>query len=116
VSKKKKQPAPTNGRLSWDGRLWDRKGDEWTNAHEEIERPEVEELLRRGNVEVAIAECGGPLRWLEEGERIDVWRREIAPDFHDVPNWKPPRDAPGQWPYSARIWRRGDATLILFDC
>jgi hypothetical protein len=42
-----------------------------------------------------------------------VWPQEIAPNFHDTAGWKPPPGAPGQNPYHAMAWRRGDRRLLL---
>jgi hypothetical protein len=64
-------------------------------------------MVRNPDVPVVISAGACPLRWLDGEDRNTVWRREIAPNFHDSPGWKPPPGAPGQNPYHAPAWRRG---------
>ena len=94
-------------------RLWDRDGLEWEDADAEVDRAEAERMLRSADVPVVVSMGTGPLRWLDGDERMSVWRNEIAPNFHDLPGWKPPPGAPGQLPFHATVWRRGDRRLLL---
>lgn len=94
-------------------RLWDRDGLEWTDSGAEVDRGEAERLLADPDVPAVLSMCTGPLRWLDGRDRLQVWRTEIAPNFHDVPGWKPPAGAPGQLPFHATVWKRGDELLLL---
>jgi hypothetical protein len=100
--------------LSWDGRLWDRAGRVHLRAAEELDQATVLDLLRADDVEVAVSTGAGQLRWLDQGERMSVWSIELAPQFHDRPNWRPPADAPGQLPYHTELWRNDQARVLLF--
>lgn len=117
MARKRTQPsASQNGRLLWTAtgtRLWDRGGSEWEPMDGELTRRETEAMVRDPNVPVAISVGARPLRWLDGNDRITVWQREIAPNFHDTPDWNPPPGAPGQNPYHALAWRRGDRRLLL---
>ncbi|HEX7169036.1 MAG TPA: hypothetical protein VF230_18805 [Acidimicrobiales bacterium] len=101
------------GRLSWDGRLCDPQGREYTREADDLDRDGARVLLGQRNVQVAISSGGRPLRWLAPGEREPMWRAEIAPNFHDEPGWRAPRDAPGQLPFHAELWRSGDESVLL---
>ncbi len=95
-------------------RLWDREGFEWQDADKEVDHAEAERMLRSADVPVVISMGAGPLRWIDDvAERVAVWRSEIAPNFHDVAGWKPPRGAPGQLQFHATVWQRGDRRLLL---
>jgi hypothetical protein len=110
---KKKQTPSEHGRLSWDGRLWDRSGQVFECSEVELTRNEAEALLNASDVQVAISWCNTALRWLGPHERRRVWLNELAPNFHDTPGWKPPADAPGQLPFHAEIWRSGGKSVLL---
>lgn len=107
---------PRNGtspRLSWDGRLWDRSGALFEIENDELTRNEASDLIEAPDVQVAIPWCSTGLRWIEEGERTQVWRKEISPNFHDTPGWKPPPTAKGQLPFHAELWRSNGQRLLL---
>ena len=100
----------------WDGtggRLWDRDGLEWENTGKELERIDAERLLAEPAVPAALSVGGRALRWLDGAERFATWIAEIAPNFHDVEDWKPPRGAPGQLPFRATVWTRDGQRLLL---
>ena len=111
-----KKRALPNGRLLWGGggsRLWDRAGDEWQPTGDELDRVEAQHAVERPDVQVAMSVGTAPLRWLDGPARLDAWRNEILPNFHDVPGWKPPPGSPGQKPLHATVWKRGETELIL---
>ena len=110
---KKKHTSSEHGRLSWDGRLWDRSGQVFERSEDELTRSEAEVLLNAPDVQVAISWCNTSLRWLSSDERRQVWLQELVPNFHDTPDWKPPPDAPGQLPFHAELWRSGGASVLL---
>ncbi len=109
----KKQKRSSQGRLSWDGRLWDPAGVLYERSVDELARTEALALLRDRNVQVAVAHASRPLRWIEHEGREAVWNQELAPNFHDQPNWRPPRDAPGQLPFHAELWTSGERRVLL---
>ncbi len=113
MSKRRKQKAPRwpNGRLDLHG-LWDRNGDLWLMG-EELDRTMATALVSDRAVLVVVSWCAEPLRWLEDREREGVWRNEILPNFHDEPGWRPPPGAPGQLPFHALVFRRGQRNLLL---
>lgn len=114
MGKRKKQKAPRwpNGRIDAHG-LWDRDGDLWTISEEELDRKAAGSLIGDPTVPVVVSWCAGPLRWLDGGERQEVWRDEILPNFHDEPGWRPPPGAPGQLPFHAEAWQQGTRRLLL---
>ena len=115
-SKRRSKGKSQNGRLLWSAggrRLWDREGMEWESAGTEVDRVEAERILRSADVPVAVSVGSSTLRWLDGGERMSVWAIEIAPNFHDVAGWRPPVGAPGQLPFHATLWRRGEHRLLL---
>ncbi|HEV7760109.1 MAG TPA: hypothetical protein VGO78_14005 [Acidimicrobiales bacterium] len=115
MAKKRRGGQPSErGRLSWDGRLWDRAGRSHVRVVDELDRATVVDLLAAIDVEVAVSACSGPLRWVEPQERMAVWKTELAPDFHDQPGWRPPAEAPGQLPFHAELWQSDDHRVVLF--
>jgi hypothetical protein len=114
VVRKRGRGPSSAGRLSWDGRLWDRVGRVHLRAVEELDRAAVLDLLRADDVEVVVSSGAGRLRWLDPGERMDVWTTELAPQFHDRSDWRPPATARGQLPYHAELWRNDEARVLLF--
>jgi hypothetical protein len=96
MAKIRRRPTE-RGRLSWDGRLSDPAGVVYERHVEELTKGEALALLAEGDVQVAVSLASRPLRWLSTDERHTVWRQEVAPNFHDAPNWRPPRDAPGNF-------------------
>jgi hypothetical protein len=98
-----------------DDRLWDDTGREWRRVEHDLGRPDVARLLTRPDVRVGIHACRRWLRWVAGGERNAVWVKEIEPNFHDRPDYRPPPGAPGQLPFHATLWRDGDDELLLFD-
>jgi hypothetical protein len=85
---------------------------EFERSEQELTRKATAGLVR-DPVEVAISRGAGPLRWIPPHERDDVWRMEIEPNFHDQPGWKPPPSAPGQLPFHAEVWSRGEKRVVL---
>lgn len=114
VPKRRNERPPARGRLSWDGRLWDRAGNLYEQSDDELSREVVSSLVGDDDVEVAVSVGGGPLRWVEFKQRRSVWTRELEPNFHDQPNWKAPQTAPGQLPFHAELWQRGERRVLLF--
>ena len=110
---KSKGKSSGSGRLSWDGRLWDPSGVQYEREVEELTRSEVFDFVRDANIQVAISHGSRPLRWLAPDQRQRVWREELAPNFHDEPNWKPPTGAPGQLPFHAELWKSGARRVVL---
>jgi hypothetical protein len=109
-----KSRASAKGRMLGGRELWDRSGDAYTYSRD-LDRAEVQRLLRDLRCQVAIHMCGGPLRWIEVADRQSTWSSEISPNLHDVPNWKPPRGAPGQLPFVPELWTNGKSNeLLLF--
>jgi hypothetical protein len=80
---------------------------------EELTRSEAFALVRDPDTQVAISHGSRPLRWLAPDERQTVWLEELAPNFHDEPNWKPPKGAPGQLPFHAELWKSGARRVVL---
>jgi hypothetical protein len=114
MAKKRRRGSSSAGRLSWDGRLWDRAGRVHHRVIEELDRAVVLDLLRADDVEVVVSSGAGLLRWLDRGERMNIWSTELSPQFHDQPDWRPPANAPGQLPYHAELWRNDQARVLLF--
>jgi hypothetical protein len=98
-----------NGRLSWDGRLWDPNGNLYEETDEELDRRQAAELLEDSEIQVAIAACSASLRWLSPGERRTVWSNEIVPNFCDQPAPIPSKGLP----FHADVWRSGENTVLL---
>jgi hypothetical protein len=109
----KKRPSK-RGRLSWDGRLWDRAGRSHTRTVDELDRATVVDLLAAADVEMAVSASAGPLRWIDRPDRMTTWKTELEPDFHDHPGWRPPAAAPGQLPFHAELWQTDDHRVVLF--
>lgn len=110
----KKRKPPANGRLSWDGRLWDPSGRQYERDVDELGSREAERLVCDRDVQVAISWCSQPLSWLPPGERDRCWRNDIAPNLHNDPDRHPPRRASDQLPFHAELWRSGDHVVVLF--
>jgi hypothetical protein len=85
-----KSRASANGRMLADRELWDRSGDVYTHSRD-LDRTEVERLLKDRSCQVAIHMCGGPLRWIEVTDRQSAWDSEISPNLRDV------RPSPLEW-------------------
>ena len=83
MSRRRSSP-PANGRMSWDGRLWDRAGRQYEKGSEPT-RDEAKVLLDQPAVQVAIQEFTLPLQWVEPAERPSVWKDKLAPRLHDSP-------------------------------
>jgi hypothetical protein len=96
--------------------LRDRSGDVYTYSRE-VDRAEVQRLIKVPKCQVAIHMCGRPLHWIEEGNRQSTWNVQVSPNLQDVPNWKPPRGAPGQLPFVPEPWTNGksDELLLFYD-
>ncbi len=109
----KTQKRSSQGRLSWDGRLWDPAGVLYQRTVDELPRSQALALLRDSKVQVAVSHASGPLRWIEHERRETIWSQELAPNFHDEPNWRPPRDAPGQLPFHAELRTSGERRVLL---
>ncbi len=112
MAKSKGRPSGS-GRLSWDGRLWDPSGVLYKREVEELTRSEAFDLVRDPDIQVAVSHASRSLRWLPPDQRQRVWRDEVAPNFHDEPNWKPPIGAPGQLPFHAELWKSGAGRVVL---
>lgn len=112
MAKSKGKPS-ASGRLSWDGRLWDPSGVLYEREVEELTRSEALALVRDPDIQVAVSHASRPLRWLGPDQPQRVWREELAPNFQDEPNWKPPTDAPGQLPFHAELWKSGARRVVL---
>jgi hypothetical protein len=95
-------------------RLWDDVGREWSRVDNDLSRGQIAELLRRADVRVAVHRSM-KLRWVDSDEKLRVWRSEVEPKFHDRPDYRPPRGAPGQKPLVGTLWRSGDRELLVFD-
>ena len=103
-------------RLGLKSIMWDRQGREFV-WFREVDRETAQRLVTEPEVQVAIYACVTALRWIEPQDRSRVWRDELAPNLNDDPDWKPPRGAPGQRPFSAELWREvnGNAAVLLFN-
>lgn len=115
----KKQGANRSRMLEdryWEKRrLWDEKGREWLPFRDEVHRAEILQVLARDDVKVGIYTSRGVLRWVRPEDKWRVWREEIDRNFHDRPDYMPPRGAPGQLPYHGTLYRSGDDLLLVFD-
>ena len=112
MAKSKGKPSGS-GRLSWDGRLWDPSGVLYEREVEELTRSEAFALVRDRDIQVAVSHASRPLRWLATDQRQAVWFKELAPNFHNEPNWKPPKGASGQLPFHAELWKSGARRVVL---
>ena len=112
MARSKGKPS-ASGRLSWDGRLWDPSGVLYEREVEEVTRSEAFALVRDSDIQVAVSHASRPLRWLAPDQRQKGWSEELAPNFHDEPNWKPPTGAPGQLPFHAELWKSGARRVLL---
>jgi hypothetical protein len=111
-----KSRASVNGRMLGGRELWDRSGNVYTYSRD-LDRTEVQRLIKDLTCQVAIHRGGGPLRCVEAADRESTWAGEISLNLHDVPNWKPPRGAPGQLPFVPELWINGksDELLLFYD-
>jgi hypothetical protein len=111
----KKRRASANGRML-DGReLFDRTGDVYRYSRD-LTRAEIELLIDDPTCQTVIYKNWGALRWIEVADRRSTWNNELSPNLKDVPNWKPPRGAPGQLPFVAELWTSaGLHQLLLFN-
>jgi hypothetical protein len=115
-TRRKRQQAPRHRNRFEDRRIFDDEGVEWELARGDLSRKEVLSLLDQPSVPVGIhRNFGDALRWVPAADKQRVWTGEIEPDFFDQPNWRPPRDAPGQLPYHAVLYRRPGLELLMFD-
>jgi hypothetical protein len=96
-------------------RLWDETGREWQPFRDQVLRAEVLQLLARDDVKVGIYTGRRLLQWVRPEDTWRVWREDIDDNFHDRPDYKPPRSAPGQLPYHGTLYQSGDDLLLLFD-
>lgn len=116
VAKRKRRKAPRQGRLSWDGRLWDRQEVEYDQVEEELTKDRATAIVVDETVAMAISRWSEPLRWPTLAERQRVWRDEIEPNFHDQPRPKRPGSERGQLPFHPELWTaHGSLVLLITD-
>jgi hypothetical protein len=113
---KKRAQAPANGRMSWDGRMWDRQVREFEMARE-LDRAEAQALLTDDQVQLAIYSSTSALEWVEPKDRRRAWNERILPRLHDNPGWRPPAGAPGTLPFVPELWSEvnGSGRTLVFN-
>src|SRR4051794_20814280 len=113
---KKREQAPANGRMSWDGRMWDRQGRQFEMTRE-LDRAEAHALLSDEQVQVAIYSSTSALEWVEAKDRRRTWSERILPRLHDTPDWQPPPGEPGTLPFVPELWSevKGIGKTLVFN-
>jgi len=108
---KRRGQAPANGRMLWDGRMWDRQGRQFELARE-LDRADAKTFLNEGDIQVAIASGTAALQWIEPADWGRAWSEGILPRLHDNTDWRPPPSAPGTLPFVPELWREIDGGRV----
>ncbi len=80
--------------------LWDRDGQLWELAVDELGVDRTLDLFLNASVPVAIYEGSGTLRWVEPVEPRKRWAELEKRTFDE--RWSPPACAPGARPFMAQ--------------
>ena len=96
-------------------RLWDREGVLYTRAKRRLSKSRARDLLLDSSVQVAVSRGWPPVPvWLDsERDRLNAWESDLSRNLLGTPNWKPPRDAPGQLPLEAELWEAETGARVL---
>jgi hypothetical protein len=68
-------------------RLFNREGSEYVVATDELGNAEIVAWLRTCSDPVAIAPCGGAMRWIDGAERPLVWKEQLADVGYEATLW-----------------------------
>jgi hypothetical protein len=99
---KRRRPATQQGIARWRWgtggvRLFDPTGAEYEPSEVELDRKEINDLLRTRELPVAVHSCGEGVRWHVAAEGRQAWA-VVSADFEDIAGWRPPPGAPGAQP------------------
>ena len=75
----------------------------------------IRALLRRGPVRFVIADVGVPLRWVDEADCYDEWKREIKAHVSDPAHPIDLENYPGEFAYTASVWDDGGHPIVVLS-
>ena len=105
--------GPKRDRVDGDT-LWDADGREWSTKHTRwVTRSQANSFAKRDGVAGLLDGPGQPVRWMDASETKAWWAH--ARNHFEVPGTigAKPDDHGRTW--TAHVWRRADARLIVFE-